>query len=287
MISDTYNEELISNYLESRATLSENSLKAYEYALTRFSKETGIQFVQVKEKNVAAWINNFEYKETRKTYLTILRTFYDWLIKRKLTEENPCVDIKIRNGLKKKQNYMSQEDLDKILSQCSGLRERTIILFLWYTGVRSKEFVNIKISDVDFDNEILNIRISKTSTGQRKIDIHPNLKPVLREYMKVSDKIRSEKSIDNPYLFLTKFGSKFQLRTLQHLISKLQINLPFNYGAHDFRRAFVTNVYFATKDIVLAQELAGHTSIETTRKYILDDPRMRDDKSRRFKAINF
>lgn len=178
-------------------------------------------------------------------------------------------------------------DFEKILSQCSGLRERTIVFFLWYTGVRTNEFRNIKLDDLDFENDIINVRVSKTAKGQRTIDIHPNLKPLLTEYLIISKKAREKNNVTNPHLFLTKHGTKFHKRTIQHLISQLQKNLGFNYGCHDFRRTFVTNVYFATKDIVLAQELAGHQSIETTRNYILNDPRMRADKSRRFKAINF
>ncbi|MCH8905800.1 MAG: site-specific integrase [Candidatus Heimdallarchaeota archaeon] len=282
------NSELIEEFLLSKATLSNSTLTSYSSNLKKISAEIGLPFLKIEEKHIANYISQFEYFKTKTSYKTIIKVFFDWLIKQGLVSVNPAQDIKIKNGLKRTQKYMDHGDFEKILSQCQGLRERSIVFFLWYTGVRAKEFRNIKLDDLDFENDIINVRVSKTAKGQRTIDIHPNLKLILTEYLTATMKVRElDNGVSSPYLFLTKHGTKFHKRTIQHLISQLQTSLGFNYGCHDFRRAFVTNVYFATKDIVLAQELAGHKSIETTRNYILNDPRMRADKSRRFKAINF
>ena len=51
-----------------------------------------------------------------------------------------------------------------------------------------------------------------------------------------------------------------------------------NNTCHDFRRAFITRLYHKTKDITMCQNFAGHTSIETTRKYILDDKELQQRK---------
>ena len=281
------NTDLIEEFILSKATLSKATLNSYSSTLKKFSSEISIPFLEIEEKHIANYISQFEYKKTKEAYKGTIKVFFDWLIKHNLVSVNPAQDIKIKNGLKKTQKYMDHEDFSRILNQCDGLRERTMVIFMWYTGVRAKEFRNIKMEDVDFENDVVHIKVSKTSEGQRTIDIHPNLKIILKEYMTITNNTRLKSNIDVPYLFLNKNGIKFHERTLQRMITNLQSNLGLSYVCHDFRRAFVNNVYLATKDIVLAQELAGHKSIETTRNYILNDPRMRADKSRRFKAINF
>ncbi|MCE7735440.1 MAG: site-specific integrase [Candidatus Heimdallarchaeota archaeon] len=117
-------------------------------------------------------------------------------------------------------------------------------------------------------------------TGYRIIPIHPNFKKLLSRYL---DK---RKGITNPHteLFLTKRGTSFSESTIIHLIANLQRDLDFSFSCHDFRRAFVTRLYRKTKDLVLCQRLAGHASINTTRKYILDDIQ---EHMRKFNGINF
>ena len=69
-----------------------------------------------------------------------------------------------------------------------------------------------------------------------------------------------------------------------HFVTLLQKDLDRSFTAHDFRRAFVTGLYRKTKDLVLCQRLAGHASIKTTRRYIIDDI---EEHMRKFNSLNF
>ena len=130
--------------------------------------------------------------------------------------------------------------------------------------------------------DIIFVPFSKgdSATGIREIPIHADLKYVLTKYIKKSKKVRKINKTTSKLLFLNKHGKPIKERTLQALVTKLQAKKK--YTAHDFRRAFITNVYNETKDIVFAQELAGHCSIETTRGYILTNG---IDRNRKFKAL--
>ncbi|MCY3414325.1 MAG: tyrosine-type recombinase/integrase [Candidatus Heimdallarchaeota archaeon] len=265
-------EELIEYYLKSRATLSPHTLKNYRVSLTRFFNychELGISMTRATEIEVSDFINHYQYKSTKDSYKTILNIFFKWCFKHHLMDQNPAEDIVIKKGKKKKQTLMSELDFKAILSRCEGLREMTIVSMLWFTGIRAKELRMMRIEDIDLERGLIHISNSKTMTGYRTIPIHPNFKGLLKKYLHKRRAIKSPQKS----LFLTKKGSSFSESTITHLIDFLQRDLgqSSKFTCHDFRRAFITRLYRKTKDLVLCQNLAGHSSIKTTRTYILDD----------------
>ncbi len=278
---------IINEYLEEKATFSPSTLSNYRTQLNHFNKvckSKGIDILSAQEKDVAEYLNQYSFIKTKKSYKTILNVFYRWCIKKKYLTDNPTEDITIKNGTKKKHKLMKYSDFENMLNECEGLRDRTILTFLWYTGVRARELITIRLEDVDMDNGLVYVSQSKTETGLREIGVHPALRPILLEYLRVSSNIR--KTTDNiyPELFLNKWGKPISSRTLIFLVDKVQKRLGTNFGCHDFRRAFVTNVFNKSKDIVLAQEMAGHADISTTRGYILSNP---DENARKFKSLDF
>lgn len=175
---------------------------------------------------------------------------------------------------------MQDKELKSILTRCEGLREMTIISMFWYTSVRSNKLRGMKVEDINLDKGLIHITTSKTMNGYRIIPIHPNFKKLLSQY------IRKRITLRTSYkeLFLTKKRSTFSESTIIHLVYYLQRDLGISFSCHDFRRAFITRLYRKTRDLVLCQRLAGHASINTTRKYILDDI---EEHMRKFNGINF
>ena len=150
----------------------------------------------------------------------------------------------------------------------------------WYTGVRAKELRSLRIQDIDLNRSLIFVSNSKTTSGYRTLPIHPNFRKLLEKYLKR----RTEIDTELLWLFLTKRGTQFHDRTLVHFVTQLQKDLDLSFTAHDFRRAFVTRLYRKTKDLVLCQRLAGHASIKTTGRYIIDDMQ---EHIQKFNELNF
>ncbi|OLS19695.1 MAG: Tyrosine recombinase XerD [Candidatus Heimdallarchaeota archaeon LC_2] len=276
--------KLIHDFIRAKSSLSPNSLNSYSNTLIRFEKfceERQIDITQVEEHDIADFIKPYKFKKTQDSYRKFLSSFYNWGVKKQYVRYNPAIGIKTR-GTKKQHKLMSYQDFRAFLRNCGGLRETTIFNFMWYTGVRTLELIAIRLKDIDLINDVIFVPFSKgdSSTGIREIPIHADLKYILTKYIKKSKEKRKENETTSKLLFLNKNGNPIKERTLQGLVTKLQDNKK--YTAHDFRRAFITNVYNETKDIVLAQELAGHSSIETTRKYIITNG---TDRNRKFKTL--
>ena len=195
-------------------------------------------------------------------------------------EDNPVEDISMSSGKKQVIFAMKVKDFIEIQHTSQSLRQLTILSCLWYTGMRSKELRFLKLDDIDLKNGVIRISHSKTVTGYRTIPIHPSFRPLLTKYLQK----RVSLDVDPDWVFLTKRGTQFSGRTFVHFITQTQSDLNSHFTAHDFRRAFVTRLYRKTKDLVLCQRLAGHASIKTTRRYIIDDI---EEHMRKFNSLNF
>jgi len=276
---------LISDFLDAKTSMVKNSKKAYNNTLSRFSdfmSHRNVEPIKARSGDIAAYLDQFTNRayKTRTSYRKIINSYYNWCLDEGLISRNPVKSVVVKgNSKRQKQTNMTEDDFVLILNRCEGLRETTLVSFLWYTGVRSKELVEITVNDIDLDEESIYVSTSKTSNGNRYIPIHPNFLPLLTVYMEV----RQSLDTDEDYLFLNKRGNQVIYRTLLHYVKKFQNNSKIDFSLHDFRRAFITRVYNATGDIVLCQQLAGHASIDTTRKYILGD----NQRLEKFKAINF
>ena len=276
-------DEIIEHYLKYKSNLSPQTLKNYKYCLHKFQKfciTRKISVISVDGHLISDFLALYAYKTTKETYRVTLNIFYKWCIKNKGIEDNPVEDISMSSGKKQAMVAMKVRDFIEIQRKSPSLRQLTIVSCLWYTGMRSKELRFLKLDDIDLKNGVIRISQSKTVTGYRTIPIHPSFRPLLGKYMHK----RMILDIDIDWVFLTKRGTQFSDRTFVHFISQSQVDLKSKFTAHDFRRAFVTRLYRKTKDLVLCQRLAGHASIKTTRRYIIDDI---EEHIRKFNSLNF
>ena len=276
----------IEQFLSVKSSMSESGRKSYRSTLRRFDKycdELGISPIKAGTEHVADYLSQFEdsaYK-TRKTYFTVLKSFYSWSERRGFIKYNPCDDVIVQgNARKQEKQFLSDNDFQLILSRCEDGRAKALVYFMFYTGVRAKELVNIKVGDVDLANHTIWVGVSKSASGNRSIPIAKALYPVLSRYLMA----RMAFDSNTDWLFLSAgHNKKMSYRSLLYYIKRLQDNLDIDFAPHDFRRSAGTRLYRATKDIVLVQRFLGHSSVETTRKYILGV----DDMLNQVKSIDF
>lgn len=276
-------EELIELYLKYKSSLSAFTQKNYHYVLKRVSRYFNLQKISLldtTEEDITRFIAQYDFRSTKETYRVSLNVFYKWCVKRGYRSENPIDEITISSGKKKIVEPMKSGDYSRVQKRCQGIRELTIVNCLWYTGMRGKELRFLQIEDIDLTRGTIQISNSKTTSGYRIIPIHPSFKSLLDKYLRKRLTLRTEEN----WLFLTKRGTQFQERTLVHYIQRLQSDLEIRFGCHDFRRAFITRLYRKTKDLVLCQRLAGHASIKTTQRYIIDDI---EEHMQKFNSLNF
>lgn len=142
------------------------------------------------------------------------------------------------------------------------LRDWAITNFILGTGVRLKSLTNIKIKDIDFDNELIRLSHTKNRRGQ-VIPLSTTLKAVLGDY------IGYRGGEDDSYLFCTAYGDKIQENALTGSMAKYNKKRGVvKTGVHRLRHTFAKNWILNGGDVFRLQKILGHSSMDIVRNYV-------------------
>lgn len=151
------------------------------------------------------------------------------------------------------------------LKNCSFVqfRDYVIVNFLLSTGVRLNSFINIRIKDLDFENEVVYINVTKN----RKpliLPLNSTIISILKEYLK----IRQYKS-DEEYLFCTAYNKKLNKKTINGSLLKYNKDRGVNKtGIHRYRHTFAKKFILNGGNPAVLQKILGHSSLVTTQNYL-------------------
>ena len=150
------------------------------------------------------------------------------------------------------------------LKECTFAEYRTwtIINFFVATGVRSRSLRNIKIQDLDFDNDLIYVRVTKN----RKLLVMPmgtTIKKVLLEYLK----FRGGEKED--YLFCNLIGEQLTINALNNIITRYNKKRNVQKtGIHLFRHYFAKNYIQNGGNALKLQKILGHSTLKETERYV-------------------
>lgn len=267
-LNDFYEYLISKNY-------SNNTISSYKKDLEQF-------YAYCKDKN----INDIDYefirsylfflydkKYTSKSisrHISSLKSFFKYLMQNEIIKTNPLVLISNPKVEKKLPNYLNYKDLETILNipdrnDILGLRNALILELLYSCGVRVSELVNIKLSDIDYNNN--RIYILGKGNKERIVLYGKVCSELLHDYINKSRNILIKK--DNDYLLLNKFGNKITDRAIRMIIDDIikKSSLKLKVSPHTFRHTFATHLLNEGADLKIVQELLGHENISTTGIY--------------------
>jgi integrase/recombinase XerC len=262
-------EYLIRVFIESLAVekgFSENTCRGYRNDLEQFSnylaenrRSPGSGPVDID------WVDNltirgylgYLHKRNKKTTiarkLSALRSFFHFLVKRGVTEENPAESILTPKQEKTIPSYLPVDEMFRLLDSIStsgmlDLRNRAIFETLYSCGIRVSELVGLNTMDVDFRQAL--IRVLGKGSQERIVPIGKNALAAIKTYRQVLQReCGISKEISGP-LFLNKNKGRLTARSVATL-----------------RHTFATHMLDAGADLRVVQELLGHKSLSTTQKY--------------------
>ena len=251
--------------------LSDNSVKAYIsdlYNLFIENKVTDINSANLN--NLIDLISKKTYSpNTKKRKLSVIKQFVKWFNTNHQQKLIILEDIKIKSGQKLPET-LSILEIDKMINYFKldsflSSRNRTIIDFMYSTGCRVSELCNVKISDLDFDDDY--VQLTGKGSKQRIVPIGSKLKENLVLYLDTRN-LKDPKNLP-PILFLSKSNNRLDRTAIFRLIKSTALNtgVKINVHPHTLRHSAATHMLEAGCDLRTLQEYLGHTSVSTTQIY--------------------
>ena len=202
-----------------------------------------------------------------------LRSYFDYLIFENYRATNPTDLIETPKIGIKLPDTLSKEEIDSLisavdLSKGDGERNRAMLETMYGCGLRVSELIDLKISDLFFDEGF--IKIVGKGNKERFIPIHFSAQKYIILYMnEIRTQLKIKKGFEDT-LFLNRRGKSLSRQMIFMILKDLAIKIDLNkkISPHTFRHSFATHLLKNGADLRAIQQMLGHESITTTEVYV-------------------
>lgn len=266
-------------YLSVERGLADNTLDSYQRDLIKylqFLKKHGIKDYHEISR---AYISQFllEQKEkglapsTLTRNLASIRSFYNFLLREQIIQENPAAELESPRTEKKLPRVLSFKDMERLLEQPKtgeviGLRDKAMLELLYATGIRVSELVSLSLNNVNIKMGFL--RCDGKGNKERMIPLGSVAIKCLQDYLQYGrNKLIKQK--DEKALFINQHGKRLTRQGFWKILKKyaLKAGISTEITPHTLRHSFATHLLENGADLRSVQEMLGHADISTTQIY--------------------
>ncbi len=254
--------------------LSANTINAYEGDLNDFEEFLKKDIIKSNLEDILEYLEKYNNRNTINRKLSAINAFLNFCVKEDFIEDIPT--LKQFHVPKKLPVLLEFDDIMNTIKKIEkkdwiGCRDYAFILFLYATGARVSEAINVKKDDIV--GEWLKIRTAK-GDKQRVVPLAPSALKALNEYL---NKIEQKQE----YIWLNYKGKKMSRITAFKITKKY-----LNVSPHVLRHSFATSLVIGGADLRVVQELLGHSSILTTQIYTHIQQKNLEQTVRRFHPLS-
>lgn len=258
-------------YLKYERRMSENTIESYGENLKMLLEYTKKDILSLTTDDIRDYISKLNLSaKTKAHYLSVINSFYNYMVFNGEIEDNPCNGIRAPKLEKKLPNYLTSEEIDKLLdiklTKPIDYRNKAMLETLYATGTRISELINLKLNQVDFDECI--IRVLGKGKKDRIIPLGNTALNYLKLYIS-EYRAFILKTKNSEYVFVNKNGSKMSRQGFFKIIKKLaqEAGIEKEVSPHTLRHSFATYLLNNGADLRVIQELLGHENLVTTEIY--------------------
>lgn len=265
------------SYLRHERNASPHTISAYARDLAQledYFKAKGVDWESADNVVLRGFLAGlYEKKQKKSTIgrkLASVRSFYEFLVRRKRLEENPARVLATPRREKRIPSFLSEEEAVSFLdlpdsAEPLDQRDRAILEFLYATGIRVSELVAVDPEDVNFAERL--IRVKGKGKKERLVPFGRRAANALESYMTARRSL-----LKNPAenaLFLNYRGERLTSRSVERIVDKHVRRTALNrkISPHSLRHSFASHLLGRGADLRVIQELLGHESLGTTQKY--------------------
>jgi integrase/recombinase XerD len=273
-----------------------HTLAAYERDLKQFlevldkRKKT---FTNADESDIQAYLKELKKREQKTTSISrkisAIRQYYKFLLQENLIKEDPSLFIESPAASKKLPKAIGPETLDKILkvvekgshypdektdaaelkTRALRLRDRAMVYFLYATGVRVSELIQLPMQHMDLEAGYA--RVMGKRKKERVVPFVPIVTKYLHEYLATARPLllSTSASKDSEIFFIGLGGEGLTRQGFWKTLKKIAVTAGINQSLHPhmLRHTFATDLLKSGMDLRSLQMLLGHADMQTTQVY--------------------
>ena len=271
------------DYLRYERNLSEHTIAGYEADLKEFERfylglDSELDWNSIDADVVRQWEVSIMERGNKASSvgrrLSALRTFYRFLMKRKMVTKDPAHLVRAPKKDKTLPGYVREEEMNHLFdgdffdASFKGVRDKTILLTFYSTGIRLSELTGLRLPD--FDMNQMQLKVTGKRNKQRLVPFGVELRDSMREYLSIRGQFCSERGFSTDVLFMDEradgemspSGVREMVKRYLSLVTTQQKRSP-----HVLRHSFATSMLNHHADLQSVKELLGHESLSTTEVY--------------------
>ena len=250
--------------------LSENTINAYISDINKVSNND--VYFNIDNFITTKYLKNAENKKysgsTKKRIQSSVNQFLKFLIEEKFISNIEINNISIRSE-QKLPIILSPYEIEQLIDFYDhnlfiSSRNKTIIDFMYSTGCRVSELINVEESDIDIDDAF--VRLEGKGSKQRIVPLGSKVLVNLEKYLELRNQF---KNIKNNNLFISKSYKKLDRTAVFRIIKSTGVKVGINTSIypHILRHSAATHMLEGGCDLRTVQEFLGHSSVSTTQIY--------------------
>ena len=274
------------DYLRFERNLSEKTIEAYRADLEAFkqfyeSLNNEISWKNVDSDIIRDWevsmMNNGNSASSVNRRLSALRSFYRFLLRRKMVTVDPAHNLRGPKKEKSLPYYIRESEMNRLLDEeryfsddFEGRRDKMIMLMFYSTGVRLSELVGLNLADVDLDQ--MQIKVTGKRNKQRIIPYGDEMGDAIREYLGLRAsflELKGKAEEEKAFFVDARNGNRILPGKVQVLVKRYLslVTTQRKRSPHVLRHSFATSMLNHHADLQSVKELLGHESLSTTEIY--------------------
>lgn len=267
-------------FLRLEKSLAENSVSAYvrdvKVLKTFADEKLGKEPESLNSDDISQFLeyiqsNNYNHRSQARI-LSGVKGFYKYLLVEEVIDIDPTSQVEGPKMTRKLPDVLSIEEIDSMLAtfdltKPEGQRNKAIIETLYSCGLRVSELVNLRLTDLNFDQGF--IKVLGKGDKERLVPIGQKAIKEIEQYMPDRHSLpKIEKSSEN-ILFINRRGKKLTREMIFTIVKNAaeKAGIHKTISPHTLRHSFATHLVEGGADIRVVQEMLGHESILTTEIY--------------------
>ena len=214
---------------------------------------------------------------TMKKKVSAVRSFFKFLLKRQIIEQNPASGLRSPKIAKSLPRFLTVDQAFRVMdappkedkrAKSFKVRVQALLETLYGTGVRVSELAGMNVNHCDFTES--EVRVLGKGGKERIVPLGKSAVEAIRTYLpERGGLLEKAKEGDPDALWLSRIGRRLSVRQIQNIVRR-HGTLGAGRGdlhPHAMRHTCATHLLDAGADLRSIQELLGHSSLSTTQRY--------------------